>query len=160
MSWAWACCLPPPRKVEGSHYQRVSLRVVAAPPSPWACRPGCSWVPGWWSQQVTLHENGSLHGQTTSVPSMLSFIDDLLRVQAQGATFFLQKFHSSVILLWGNVSILSHDICRQIGDHDPAHTIHCLWLSLPWRFQAQYSFPSYLLVPASEWSGDRLVHSY
>ncbi len=25
-----------------------------------------------------------------------------------------------------NVSILSHDICRLIRDHDPAHTIHYL----------------------------------
>ncbi len=68
--------------------------------------------------------------------------------------------HLSVVLLGGNVSILSHDICTLISDHDPAHTIHYFWLSLPCRFQARYSFPSYLLIPASELSGDRWVHSY
>ncbi len=53
-------------------------------------------------------------------------------------------------LCWGlNVSILSHDICTLIRDHDPAYTIHYLWLSLPSRFQAQHSFPSYVLVPGN-----------
>ncbi len=40
-----------------------------------------------------------------------------------------------------NMSILLHDIYRQIRDHDPTHTIHDLWLSLPCRFHALYSFP-------------------
>ncbi len=74
--------------------------------------------------------------------------------------FFWQNFHQSAILLGKNSSILSHDICRLIRDHDPAHAIHYLWLSLSWRCQARYSFPSYLLIPASELSGDWLVHSY
>ncbi len=73
---------------------------------------------------------------------------------------FSTKFSLKLILLGGNVSILSHDICRLIRDHDPAHTIHYLWLSLPFRFQARYFFRSYLLIPASELSGDRWVHSY
>ncbi len=59
-------------------------------------------------------------------PPMLSLIVALLRVQAQRATFFRQNFHLSVIMLGGNVSILSHDICRLIIDYDPAHTIHYL----------------------------------
>ncbi len=51
-------------------------------------------------------------------------------------------------------------ICRLIRDHNPAHSIHYLWLSIPCRFQAWYSFPSYLLVPASALSRDRWFHSY
>ena len=53
----------------------------------------------------------------------------------------------------GNVSILSHDICKLIRDHDPAHTIHYLWLSHPCRFQARYSFPSYLWFLNQKWVG-------
>ena len=62
--------------------------------------------------------------QSTPAPPMLSFIDALLRVQAQCTTFFRQNFHKSVILLRGGMSILSHAICRQIRDHDPPHTMH------------------------------------
>ncbi len=78
------------------------------------------------------------------------------------ARHFFDKISLSVILLGENasVSILSHDICRLMRDHHPAHAIHYLWLSLPCRFQAQYSFRSYLLIPASELNWDRLVHSY
>ncbi len=55
-------------------------------------------------------------------PMPQSFIDAaaLLRVQAQleRATFFRRNFHKSVVLLGGSVSILSHDICKLIRDHD------------------------------------------
>ncbi len=40
------------------------------------------------------------------------------------ARHFFDNFF--MILLGGNVSILSRDICRLIRDHDPAHTIHYL----------------------------------
>ncbi len=41
---------------------------------------------------------------------------------------FSKYFHLSVIpsLLGGIVSVLSHDICWVIRDHNPAHTIHYL----------------------------------
>ena len=68
-----------------------------------------------------------------------------------------------MILLGENMSILSHDIYRQIRDNDPPYAIHYLRVELRLsprcRFEVRYSFPSYLLILASELSGDKWVHS-
>jgi hypothetical protein len=55
---------------------------------------------------------------------MQSFINALLQVQAQRAKFFDKIFMRDTA--GENVPILSHDICKLIRDHDPAHTIHYL----------------------------------
>ena len=64
-----------------------------------------------------------------SVLPMQSFIDALLlsdecKPNAAARHFFDKKFIKALIprLPGGNVSILSHDICRLIRDHDPGST--------------------------------------
>jgi hypothetical protein len=77
----------------------------------------------------------------------------VLACGGSGCDIFSTKFTFKRDSDEGNVSILAYDICRLIRHHDPAHTIHYLWLSLPCWFQDQYSFSSYILVPATELSG-------
>ncbi len=74
--------------------------------------------------------------------------------------FFDKIFIKAWFCWWGKMCWFRHITSVGWLEIMIQHTIHYLQLSLPCRFQALYSFPSYLLVPASELSGNRLVHSY
>ncbi len=80
------------------------------------------------------------------------------------ARHFFDKIFIKAWFYWGEMCLFCHitsvSWLEIIIQHIRWHTIHYLWLSLPCRFQARHSFPSYLLIPASELSGDRWVHSY
>ena len=76
------------------------------------------------------------------------------------ARHFFDEIFIKAWFCWGRTCLFCHMTSVGWLEIIIQHTIHYLWLSLPCRFQAWYSFPSYLLIPASELSGDRWVHSY
>ena len=76
------------------------------------------------------------------------------------ARHFFDKIFIKAWFCWERMCLFCHMTSVGWLDIMIQHTIHYLWLSLPSRFQARYSFPSFLLILASELSGDRWVHSY
>jgi hypothetical protein len=65
---------------------------------------------------------------------------------------------------WGGICLICH--MTSVGwleimiQHTTSIICDLHFPQVPSRFQARYSFPSYLLIPASELSADRRVHSY
>ncbi len=97
------------------------------------------------------------------VPPMLSFIDALLRAQAQCATFFRQIFIKAPWFCWGEICLFCHT--NSVGrleimiHHTPS--IICDFL-FPVDFRLDILFPHIFCFkfPASELNGDRRVHRH